>query len=534
MTWQIATADVLDWAAGYTGPKFMALLADAPYHLKGGFMGRDWDKDTPDAISFQPETWKALGQHLLPGAFMMVFGGARTYHRMAVAIEDAGFILHPAIVWVNGSSFPKATRIDTQIDKAAGVEREVVGQHNQTIPQISPRDNFGKRFGDEGNNGKITAPATPLAATWAGHRYGLQSLKPAAEFICVAQKPYAGKPVDSIVQTGAGALNIEEGRIDSKPRTTHKNGNFRTATDCPTFHEGLPLGEYPAASGRWPANFLLSHLPGCRKVGTRRVKASKDTITHTTLGMMNDDSWEAQPTLVKGYADPDGLELVDAWECEAGCPVAALSAQSGERPSGGGNGHRQPMTGSVWNQDTCGLRNGDRITIDGIKPSEGTAARFFFQADWSYEIAERLAGAEPFYYCAKASRRERDAGLEGFIPVEPTYRANGLIEDRTWIDRKDGKGPVPVNARMQPRHNPHPTVKPISLTRYLATLLLPPPAYAPRRILVPFAGVASEMCGAGLAGFEEIIGIEKEPEYVEIGQARLRHWLANMQMELAL
>ena len=72
--------------------------------------------------------------------------------------------------------------------------------------------------------------------------------------------------------------------------------------------------------------------------------------------------------------------------------------------------------------------------------------------------------------------------------------------------------------------NSHPTVKPIDLTRWLATLLLPPEEYAPRRILVPFSGSGSEMIGASLAGWEEIVGIEMEEEYVEIAEARLKHW----------
>ena len=72
--------------------------------------------------------------------------------------------------------------------------------------------------------------------------------------------------------------------------------------------------------------------------------------------------------------------------------------------------------------------------------------------------------------------------------------------------------------------NAHPTVKPISLTRWLATLLLPPDAYAPRRILIPFAGVASEMIGAWQAGWEQIVGVEMDEEYVRIGKARLKYW----------
>lgn len=75
------------------------------------------------------------------------------------------------------------------------------------------------------------------------------------------------------------------------------------------------------------------------------------------------------------------------------------------------------------------------------------------------------------------------------------------------------------------RRNGHPTVKPLALARWLATLLLPPVAYAPRRIFVPFAGVASEMIGAKQAGWEEAIGLEWKPEYAEVAEARLAGWI---------
>jgi site-specific DNA-methyltransferase (adenine-specific) len=116
MSYQIVCADVLAWAAEYEGEPFMACLCDPPYHLKGGFMSKDWDKDGPDAIAFQPETWAAIADHLHPGAFLMAFGGSRTHHRMAIAMEDAGLILHPTMVWLNGQSFPKATQISKQLD----------------------------------------------------------------------------------------------------------------------------------------------------------------------------------------------------------------------------------------------------------------------------------------------------------------------------------------------------------------------------------------------------------------------------------
>ena len=137
----IVCADVMDWARDYDGPKFHALLCDPPYHLhstvkrfgnegsaraKGGvyrrcsrgFMGKKWDGGD---IAYRSETWAALAKHLHPGAFGMAFASARGWHRLAVAIEDAGLRIHPSIFgWSYGSGFPKATRIDTQVDKRKG------------------------------------------------------------------------------------------------------------------------------------------------------------------------------------------------------------------------------------------------------------------------------------------------------------------------------------------------------------------------------------------------------------------------------
>ena len=189
MSWQLYNDDITKFCETYSkdGQRFQALLCDPPYNLdtikkrfgkensapakfgtdgvfarsSRGFMGKEWDND----VAFDPELWSAISRLLCPGAFCMAFSSTRTYHRMATAIEQAGFVIHPMIGWINGSGFPKATRV--------------------------------KDGGD----------------TWEGYRYGLQALKPSFEPICVFQKPFEGKPIDCIMKYGAGALNIEDSRI---------------------------------------------------------------------------------------------------------------------------------------------------------------------------------------------------------------------------------------------------------------------------------------------------------------------------------
>lgn len=120
-------------------------------------------------------------------------------------------------------------------------------------------------------------------------------------------------------------------------------------------------------------------------------------------------------------------------------------------------------------------------------------------------------GASRFFYCPKATREEREAGLAGFDAA--------IVNDgrETPIDNAYQRGDTL-------RKNLHPTVKPVDLTRWLATLALPPKQDRPRSVLVPFSGSGSEVIGCLLAGFEEVIGIEINPEYADTARARIKHW----------
>lgn len=156
-----------------------------------------------------------------------------------------------------------------------------------------------------------------------------------------------------------------------------------------------------------------------------------------------------------GYRDPDGTETVEAWECAPGCPVAALDAQSTE--------------GDVTYGDS------------------GGASRFFYQA--------------------KSSRAERNAGLEGFEEKHPQERGSTSRHFEM------------AGSLSGPRANHHPTVKPINLMRWLVRLVTPPGGTC----LDPFLGSGSTGCAAVLEGFD-FLGIEREPEYIEIAEARIAFW----------
>ena len=519
---KIFQQDILQWCKEYKGERFHALLCDPPYHLSGGFMGKKWDKDGPDAIAFNPKTWEALAEHLLPGAFGMAFASSRGWHRLTCAIEDAGLIIHPSIfAWSFGSGFPKAMRIDNQIDKRDGGKRDVSetrtnGVAKSGISTKRPTKNEGiwvKEY-------EATKPATALASAWVSHRYGLQALKPALEPIIVFQKPYSGKPLESITKNGAGALNIDGARISIQysEREMLDNRSGGNENRKSIYRDGLgnrPLGEMfkSHSNGRWPANFVLVHSPECKYVGEKNVKGSY--LNHTIKGVNKFFKGKNQQHRI-GYADANGKETIAAWECVPECPVRRLGEQSVENGihsagvSKAYGGHNTIATNTKLKNTNGGIGFGD---FNGARFGDtGTASRFFFNADWNAEVEERLFEVDPVRYQAKASRSERDAGLDE-MPKKFTATMNDGIGARehnpshasTWV------------------HNHHPTVKPIKLTEWLATLLLPPSAYAPRRILIPFSGSGSEMIGAHKGGWEEIIGIEQEAEYVALAEARIAH-----------
>jgi hypothetical protein len=378
--------NVLDWTKEYNGAPFHAMLCDPPYEL--GFMSKQWDNT---GIAFQPETWAALAQHLHPGAFIMAFASTRGFHRQAVAMEDAGLIMHPFIAWSFASGFPKATRIDTQIEK----DQPVVGS-KMGLPGYSLADNGRKNdvYGDLHNPKKetdITQPATPEAQAWVGHRYGRQALKPAIEPILVFQKPYAGRAVDCITETGAGALNIEQSRIGSEIRPAREGlGTLNSPLYGDGFQGSRAAGN--TSQGRWPANLVLQHSPGCECVGERRVDGDRRANDRPTYGMGYHGGNGVDKEITKG----DGKETIADWRCVAGCPVKALGEQSGER-----NGGAFPARhgSSMFVQPEAREK---RINT----PDTGTAARFF------KNVSTRLDEADPFIYQAKASRGERESGLQ--------------------------------------------------------------------------------------------------------------------------
>jgi len=219
-----------------------SIVSDPPYGL--AFMSKNWDKGVPGE-----EFWKEALRVAKPGAHLLAFGGTRTYHRLMCAIEDAGWEIRDCIMWVYGSGFPKSLNVSKAIDKAAGAEREVVGQDGRSANEswlgTAKRGETGFGIGEW----DITAPATEAAKQWAG--WGT-ALKPAWEPIIVARKPLEGTVAQNTLKYGTGGMNIDGCRVgasagDEPLKWEHGRGmGFHGAVDRGPCAAGTSPGRFPA------------------------------------------------------------------------------------------------------------------------------------------------------------------------------------------------------------------------------------------------------------------------------------------------
>ena len=522
-----------------------------------GFMGKSWDSFVPP-----PAIWDECLRVLKPGGHLLAFAGTRTYDLMGISIRMAGFEIRDSIGWVYGSGFPKSMDISKAIDKGQGQNRDrqlaftswmkssgltqdkcaelllpfakniesarAMAQHYYTDkqqPAIATADIFdwirpylpevpeeierlvAERTGIEWtayknrevigtqvrynepsgivNVGqgqrqlierKISLSATPEAKQWQG--WGT-ALKPALEPIVVARKPLIGTVAENVLTHGTGGLNIDASRIGSEGGGTHcdkrddqsnclGHDNAGRSTSGATVH----APQTDTVQGRWPANLILSHTESCQPTGKTiksKTGAGKRTATFGTQDTQSGGD---------GSGGWSGYEYeTEVYECVEGCPVKTLDEQSGQ------SGTSTTKTGQYESRSEFG---GGQINIR--HPDSGGASRFF--------------------YVAKASKRDRNEGLED---LEAQRHSDRELADGTGGDN-------PRNRTNNAKQNFHPTVKPTALMQYLVKLVTPPNG----TVLDPFTGSGSTGKAAILEGFD-FIGIELTEDYWPIIEGRLKH-----------
>jgi site-specific DNA-methyltransferase (adenine-specific) len=221
-----------------------SIVTDPPYGLS--FMGKGWDRGVPGV-----EYWTEAIRVAKPGAHLVAFGGTRTYHRLACAIEDAGWEVRDCFVWAYGQGFPKSHDVSKAIDKAAGAEREIIERRSAAVGFDADKQGGG---GWSAGEVVVSSPATDDARRWSG--WGT-ALKPAWEPAVIARKPFRGTVAENVLRHGTGAINVDGCRISGRYETRDR----RTDGGRSIFGTGAGGGAFIAAEGRWPANLAHDGSP---------------------------------------------------------------------------------------------------------------------------------------------------------------------------------------------------------------------------------------------------------------------------------
>jgi DNA modification methylase len=602
---KIIQGDVLEVLKTLPENSVDSVVTDPPYEL--GFMGKAWDNT---GVAHRVELWKEMLRVLKPGGHLLSFGGSRTYHRMACAIEDAGFEIRDMIEWVYGSGFPKSLNIYKAVSKIMGEEvkqgtafktaGEYGGRNLKDPTPIKDREQFRHK------------PQTEEGKQWEG--FGT-ALKPAHESVCLAQKPFNAEPLNidntysilcelNAFANAAGnlsRLNPQDINVDSLSIALKNASQKQNTRD--DLNEVMDILQSEPQLANTALNTILSwkekwdEISNLMSMSTTKIKSEmitelrilKSLIGQLTLvnvilvlnkraGGSNSYVWYVENLLNGVLWKLRGIHMLSVQEnaislverrnshpehepicmvrkpIEKGLTVAENVLKWG---TGGIN-----IDGCRVGTEEIKTQGGDKFQGKGICGKYATCEESIqlgrFPANLIHDGSEEVVGRFPqsksapfkskttkahrnvyggdmdysgrgyvdsgsaarffkvcppdsrLFYSPKASKRERDMGCEE-MPLQHYLKENKM----------GGEGDTMLTGSGNPRdcrkRNNHPTCKPIALMEYLIKLVTPPGGV----VLDPFIGSGTTGCAAKKNGFK-FIGIELNPEYIVIAEARIK------------
>jgi DNA modification methylase len=265
-----------------------SIVTDPPYEL--GFMGKSWDNT---GIANNVEMWSECLRVLKPGGHLLAFSGTRTYHRMASAIEDAGFEVRDMIEWIYSTGFPKSLNIAKMLDKMEGVEH----------PKNTPISDNGSMSGANYTRNKMDVQSD-LAKQWEG--WGT-ALKPAHEPICMARKPLAEKTVaENCLKYGTGGINIDESRVGTEERYNAPAGNKAGGNSLNMSAVGMPQDvDGTTVIGRFPANLIHDNSEEVRECFPETKSVKSQTTNERYLSGNDNTKQSGDGKLMYGKISPE-------------------------------------------------------------------------------------------------------------------------------------------------------------------------------------------------------------------------------------
>jgi DNA modification methylase len=478
-----------------------SIVTDPPYGLS--FMGKKWDYDVPSE-----DIWRECLRVLKPGGHLLAFAGTRTQHRMAVRIEDAGFEIRDMLAWVYGSGFPKSLDVSKAIDKVDAAEEQerrrlafTAWVRSQGVTSRQIDEATGTNMG-----GHYTTAASQPRIMTREHLDACRHLlgdvpewvEREADIRSVESRNMAEREVVGVQKNVMSGWDMDGGtrftdRNITAPATPEAQQWAGWGTALKPALEPITVARKPLGEKTVAANVLAHgtgalNIDGCR-VGTEKVvttngkgfKGSFEGGENNNGGAVHEGRWPAN--LIHDGSD----EVVGLF------PVTGASSGRPRRNTAAAHNATNSMGNSVADWTTLGHDD-----------NGGSAARFF--------------------YCAKASKKDRDEGCDhlpehqeglqlprGKCPDCGTWKNSGELKCKCGGEWEMTSNPPP-KAR-----NNHPTVKPTALMRYLCRLVTPPEGI----VLDPFMGSGSTGKAAMLEGFQ-FIGIERDADYLEIAKARIK------------
>ena len=555
-----------------------SVVTDPPYGLE--FMGKEWDsfkatgssslmhspkdegREFTNASGHMWDNTKALPRFaagtpfqrwcelwateclrvLKPGGHLLAFGGTRTWHRLACAVEDAGFEVRDSIAWLHGQGFPKSLDVSKAIDKAAGAEREVVGRYrppNGTTWNLA-NDEARASIGPVGHSDRaaslsITAPATDAAEQWQG--WGT-ALKPAFEPVVVARKPLAGTVAANVLEHGTGALNIDGCRVGdggqlswAEPRGIGYMGGGSNAG---------AVAATENAKGRWPANVVLDETQaealdeqsGERPGFSTQRNAKESEPGSSWFGTRKGDTRAGE--IREGYNDTGGASRFFFIAREDNPCHSTSSASTVESPS---SHPRGPADSAPSDAATTACPDGERLTGSPSTSETPSASRPSVESGTTPTTSTAGASSpdwQPGEPSQMVSRARYAASLSRTATTTTTTSPSssaGSVDPTTSSTTQASAPGVPLDelgsrfnyvakadASERPRVNgtAHPTVKPLDLMRWLVRLVTPPGG----TVLEPFAGSGTTVEACIVEGFQ-CIAIEREADYLPLIRQRI-------------
>jgi hypothetical protein len=431
---------------------------------------------------------------LKPGGHILAFGGSRTWHRLAVAVEDAGFELRDSIAWIYGSGFPKSLDVSKAIDKnngEAGRKLKFTAWMRTTGLTASDIERItGTNMGGHYLTAK-SQPAIPTVALWEMLRPHCGEIPAWVDELVArveAEREVIGQTTKARSTSGKSALptvggtTVYETWDETSPATPEAKQWEGWGTALKPAHEPIVVGRKPFGKGVTVAENVLAWGVGGLNIDGSRIGSEKiQTNRYTTKGDMTSfhgsQSGNEYASSVHQGRWPANVILDEV-------TAGLLDEQSGER------GASAKASGATL---TGASTSHSRGKFNGVEDSP-------FYGD--------SGGASRFFYVAKASKRDRNEGLEELEAVR-----TGAMQATADGSMLTGSG----NKRTTARQNFHPTVKPTALMRYLIKLVTPPGG----TVLDPFTGSGSTGKAALLDGFD-FVGVELTEEYLPIIEGRLR------------